>query len=109
MQLPENGFSDAGLCETKRTPEGLSGLLKAGLQISSSPVESLIKQFNQRVKGTEKFWQRNWLEAVLQSRAAYLSEDGRDKKFWAERKSVGRTVGRNRLQSCPNPVARPCS
>ena len=78
---------------------------KSGLPISSAPVESLIKQFNQRVKGTEKFWQRNRLEAVLQSRAAYLSEDGRDKRFWAERKSVGRAVGRNRLRSCPSLVS----
>jgi len=78
---------------------------KAGLPISSAPIESLIKQFNQRVKGTEKFWQRNRLEAVLQSRAAYLSEDGRAQKFWGERKTTGRAVGRNRLRSCQNPVA----
>jgi hypothetical protein len=78
---------------------------KSGLPISSAPVESLIKQFNQRVKGTEKFWQRNRLEAMLQSRAAHLSEDGRAQKFWSERKATGRAVGRNRLRSCPNPVA----
>jgi len=78
---------------------------KAGLPISSAPIESLIKQFNQRVKGTEKFWHRDRLEAVLQSRAAYLSEDGRAQKFWNERKSAGRAVGRNRLHGCPNPVA----
>ncbi|OGX03143.1 MAG: hypothetical protein A3G87_07195 [Omnitrophica bacterium RIFCSPLOWO2_12_FULL_50_11] len=50
---------------------------KLGLPISSAPVESLIKQFNQRVKGTEKFWHRDRVEAVLQSRAAHLSQDGR--------------------------------
>ena len=71
---------------------------KLGLPISSAPVESLIKQFNQRVKGTEKFWHRSRLEAILQSRAAYLSEDGRAQKFWAQRKSVGRAVSRNRLR-----------
>ncbi len=78
---------------------------KAGLPISSAPIESLIKQFNQRVKGTEKFWQRNRLESVLQSRAAYLSEDGRAQKFWGERKTIGRAVGRNRLRNRPNLVA----
>lgn len=77
---------------------------KLGLPISSAPVESLIKQFNQRVKGTEKFWQRDRVEAVLQSRAAYLSEDGRAQKFWTERKSMGRAAGRNRLSACLNPV-----
>lgn len=78
---------------------------RLGLPISSAPVESLIKQFNQRVKGTEKFWHRSRLEAILQSRAAYLSEDGRDKKFWSERKCVGRAVGKNRLRGNLNPVA----
>lgn len=78
---------------------------KLGLPISSAPVESLIKQFNQRVKGTEKFWQRSRLEAILQSRAAYLSEDGRAEKFWSERKCAGRAVGRNRLGASLNPVA----
>jgi hypothetical protein len=78
---------------------------KLGLPISSAPVESLIKQFNQRVKGTEKFWHRNRLEAILQSRAAYLSEDGRAQKFWSERKSLGRAAGRNRLGVSLNPVS----
>ena len=29
---------------------------REGLPVTSTLVESLIKQFNQRVKGTEKFW-----------------------------------------------------
>lgn len=76
-----------------------------GLPISSAPVESLIKQFNQRVKGTEKFWQPNRVEAILQSRAAYLSQDKRAEAFWENRKSVGRAVGQNRLRCALNPVA----
>jgi hypothetical protein len=75
---------------------------KLGLPISSAPVESLIKQFNQRVKGSEKFWHRDRVEALLQSRAAYLSEDGRAQKFWSQRKSVGRAVGANRLRLTRN-------
>jgi len=78
---------------------------KLGLPISSAPVESLIKQFNQRVKGTEKFWHRSRLEAILQSRAAYLSQDKRAEEFWKNRKPVGRAVGRNRLRHVTNPVA----
>ena len=76
-----------------------------GLPISSAPVESLIKQFNQRVKGTEKFWQPNRVEAILQSRAAYLSQDNRAREFWKNRKSVGRAVGQKRLHPALNPVA----
>jgi hypothetical protein len=40
-------------------------------------VESLIKQINRRVKGTEKFWNPTSAEMILQLRAAYLSDDER--------------------------------
>ena len=41
-------------------------------------VESLIKEFNYRVKGTEKFWDNpEGAEAILQLRAAVLSDDDR--------------------------------
>jgi hypothetical protein len=49
-----------------------------GLPVTSSAVESLIKEFNYRVKGTEKFWNRpEGTERILQVRAAVLSEDDR--------------------------------
>ena len=50
---------------------------RLGLPVTSSLVESLIKQFNSRVKGTEKFWDVGGAESILQVRAALLSEDGR--------------------------------
>jgi hypothetical protein len=49
----------------------------AGLPTCSGLVESLVKQFNRRVKGTEKFWNPTQAETILQLRAAYLSEDER--------------------------------
>lgn len=67
---------------------------KAGLPISSAPVESLIKEVDKRVKGSEKFWIREGLEAILQVRAAYLSDDGREENFWACR-PLGRAAGRS--------------
>ena len=36
-----------------------------------------MKIFNRRVKGSEKFWGEAGAEAILQLRAAFLSEDGR--------------------------------
>lgn len=49
---------------------------KAGLPSSTSMVESLIKEVNFRVKGTEKFWNRpDGAEAILQVRAAALCDD----------------------------------
>lgn len=70
---------------------------RAGLPITSAPVESLIKQFNQRVKGTEKFWLMGGVESVLQVRAAYLSDDDRAEWFHDHRPR-GRAAGQNRLR-----------
>jgi hypothetical protein len=70
---------------------------REGLPVTSTLVESLIKQFNKRVKGTEKFWLEGGAEAILQGRAAYLSEDGRDEAFYTHRPR-GRAVGPNRLR-----------
>lgn len=49
-----------------------------GLPVTSAPMESLIKQINTRVKGTEMFWDDpDGAEAILQIRAAAISDDGR--------------------------------
>jgi hypothetical protein len=57
-----------------------------GLPITSSLVESLVGEFNARVKGREKFWNRpDGAEAILQLRAAVLSEDERLARFFAGR------------------------
>jgi len=51
---------------------------RQGMPITSAPMESLIKQINHRVKGTEMTWNApDGAEAILQVRAASLSEDGR--------------------------------
>jgi hypothetical protein len=50
---------------------------RAGLPVTSSWVESLIKEINYRVKGTEKFWNEEGAESVLAVRAAVLSDDDR--------------------------------
>lgn len=57
-----------------------------GLPITSSLVESLVGQFNARVKGKQKYWNRpSGAEAMLQLRAAVLSEDERLSRFFAQR------------------------
>jgi hypothetical protein len=59
---------------------------RAGLPVVSSLVESLVGEFNARVKDRRKFWNRpDGVEAILQLRAAVLSEDGRLDRFFAER------------------------
>jgi hypothetical protein len=60
---------------------------RQGLPITSSYVESAVKQFNQRAKGTEKFWSEEGAEAILQLRGDYLSEDQPLNPFWERRQA----------------------
>lgn len=55
---------------------------RLGLPITSSLMESTIKQLNQRVKGTEKYWNRPTAEAILQLRADVLSDSKPLQGFW---------------------------
>lgn len=57
-----------------------------GLPVTSSLVESLVGEFNARVKEKNKHWDRpEGGEAILQLRAAVLSEDDRLARFFAKR------------------------
>jgi hypothetical protein len=58
-----------------------------GLPVTSAPMESLVKQMNLRVKGTEMFWNDGPKggEAILQIRSAALSDDGRLHTYLANR------------------------
>lgn len=58
---------------------------RSGLPVTSSWVESLIKEINYRVKGTEKFWNESGAESVLAVRAAVLCDDDRLAKHLAAR------------------------
>jgi hypothetical protein len=61
---------------------------RQGLPITSSYVESAVKQFNQRVKGTEKFWSEPGAEALLQLRADHLSDHQPLRQFWQARQNT---------------------
>jgi hypothetical protein len=55
---------------------------RSGLPVTSSLAESLVKQVSKRVKGTEKFWNDGPSgEAILQMRAAVISDDDRLQKW----------------------------
>jgi hypothetical protein len=60
---------------------------REGLPWTTSHVESTVKMFNRRVKGSEKSWSETGAEAILQLRAAFLSEDGRLDRHLKERPS----------------------
>jgi hypothetical protein len=61
---------------------------RQGLPITSSLMESMVKQVGRRVKGTEKFWSEDGAEAILQLRADHLSDDGTLDAFWQRRQET---------------------
>jgi hypothetical protein len=69
---------------------------RQGMPITSSYVESAVKQFNERVKGTEKFWSEAGAEALLQLRADYLSSAAVLADFWQDRQETA--TGQSRLE-----------
>lgn len=59
---------------------------RVGLPTTSSLVESLVGEFNTRVKDKRKHWTRtHGAESILQLRAAVLSGDDRLSRFFADR------------------------
>ena len=58
---------------------------KKGLPITTSRVESTQKQINGRFKGTEKFWNDESLETVLQLVSDDLSDNFDPEAFWNRR------------------------
>jgi hypothetical protein len=60
---------------------------REGLPITSSHIESTIKQINRRVKGSEKFWGTDGAEALLQLSADYLSDMDPLTPYWRTRQS----------------------
>lgn len=58
----------------------------AGLPTTSSLVESLVGEFNARVKSKQKYWERpEGAESILQLRAMLLSDDDRISRHFANR------------------------
>jgi len=59
---------------------------RQGLPVTSALMESLVKEVNYRVKGTEMFWNDpEWAEAILQVRAAALCDDDRLTRYLSTR------------------------
>lgn len=73
-----------GYLKNQRTRMKYQEYRKKGLPITSSHIESTIKQINRRVKGTEKFWDKG-AEAVLQLSADHISETNDFDRYWSQR------------------------
>ncbi|MBI4689006.1 MAG: hypothetical protein HY754_01840, partial [Nitrospirae bacterium] len=58
---------------------------KKGLPVSSCHVESLIKQFNIRIKSSEKFWNKSSVKGIIKLKASIFSNDDSYRNFWNNR------------------------
>ena len=68
----------------------------SGLPTTSAWMESAVKEMNYRIKGTEMFWNNPaGAEAILQIRAASLSDDDRLVRLLTNR------PGKSTLRRCP--------
>lgn len=55
---------------------------RKGYPLTSSIMESTVKQINRRVKGSEKFWSTSGGESLLRLRGDYLSDSGPMDTHW---------------------------
>ena len=62
---------------------------RKGWPIGSGNVEAGVKCFNKRVKGTDQFWTKPGVEAIMALRALWLSQDQRWDRYWANRSAYG--------------------
>jgi hypothetical protein len=60
---------------------------RLGLPLTSSLMESTVKQVSRRVKGSEKYWSSAGGEAMLRLRGEYLSDDEPMTDYWTRRSS----------------------
>jgi hypothetical protein len=75
-----------GYLEHNRSRMNYPEYRRQGLPITTAWMESLVKEINYRVKGTEMFWNNpQGAEAILQVRAAALSDDDRLSRHMRQR------------------------
>jgi hypothetical protein len=79
---------------------------QSGLPVTTAWMESLVKEINYRVKGTEMFWNNpEGAEAILQVRAAALSDDDRLSNYLRTRPGCAFT----RRPQAPKSPAETCN
>jgi len=57
----------------------------AGFPLTSSLMESMVKQVSRRVKGSEKYWSSSGGESILRLCGEYLSDDKPMRAYWEHR------------------------
>ena len=77
---------------------------KQGLPITSSHMESTIKELNYRIKGSEKFWASRGGESVLQLKSDTLSASDPLSQFWKVRVTTRTGFRKNAGKRSPKKV-----
>jgi hypothetical protein len=75
---------------------------RAGFPLTSSLMESTVKQVSRRVKGSEKYWSSSGGEAMLRLRGEYLSDDKPMQNYWTTRSR--QASGTRAYRSTPKPM-----
>ena len=82
---------------------------KCGLPLTSSLMESTVKELNYRIKGSEKFWSTSGGSGVLQLKADTLSDSKPLDDFWDRRQETRtgfrKNVGKRASRSAPSTTA----
>jgi len=73
-----------GYLRNQRSRMNYAEYRKRGLPLTSTYVESTVKQINRRMKGTEKFWSQG-VESMLTLVADHLSDTPTLSRFWRNR------------------------
>ena len=95
-------WATLGYLENQQPRMDYANYLRAGLPITSSHMESAVKELNHRIKGSEKFWSESGGESVLQLKADELSTSVPLESFWNSRPKT-RTGLRSRCRK-PTPA-----
>jgi hypothetical protein len=80
-------FATLRYIRNNRTRMNYPEYRRLGLPITTSAIESTVKQINYRVKGTEKFWSQHGIDAMLRLRSSLLSDFDTLDDYLARRES----------------------
>ncbi len=74
---------------------------RQGFPLTSSLMESTVKQVSRRVKGSEKYWSSRGGESMLRLCGEYLSDDRPMAHYWQQRSQHATGTRRHRYHSSP--------
>ena len=84
--------NEIGFFERNKAHMNYPEYRRKGWPIGSGNTEAGVKQFNRRVKGTDQFWNKPGVEAILTLRGLWISQDERWEKYWKSRPAYSKVA-----------------